>query len=85
MPLKRRLLNGLKNLNGESENQSLPSIHLTKNFLEFIINMIQSVYPLAFSQFMGCFTFATTLDFVGLYGQLGPSGWNVTVAIFKWP
>jgi len=53
--------------------------------LEFIINMIQSIYPHVFSQFMGCFTFVTTSDFVGLYGQLGPFGWNVTAAIFKQP
>jgi hypothetical protein len=32
---------------------------------------------------MGCFISLTIFAFVDLYGQPGPFGWNIIVAIFK--
>jgi hypothetical protein len=45
--------------------------------------MTRSAYLFAHSQSMVYFTFVITFDFVDLYGQLGPFGWNATVVGFK--
>ena len=56
---------------------------LIGNIEAITINMTKSAYLFAHSQSMVYFTFVITFDFVDLYGQPGPFGWNATVDAFK--